>query len=109
MELGRREALGLTSVMSRALAVVHGLFLRAVSHALSFDIRGSALDEGRVKPSPERTKAPRAGGAFFDRYVEGHSAGGSMVTQLLSQATSIQYASLTVSPQYWACWIWYPM
>jgi hypothetical protein len=98
MELGRREALGLTSVMSRALAVVHGLFLRAVSHALSFGIRGSALDEGRVKPSPERRSVRRS-----------HSAGGSMVTQLLSQASSIQYASLTVSPQYWACWIWYPM
>ena len=59
MELGRREALGLASVMSRALAVVHGLFLGAVSHAFSFDIRGSALDEGRVKPSPETTKAAR--------------------------------------------------
>lgn len=59
MELGRREALGLTSVMSRAPAVVHGLFLRAVSHAFSFDIRGAALDEVRVKPSPDTTKAPR--------------------------------------------------
>lgn len=66
MELGRREALGLTSVMSRAPAVVHGLFLRAVSHAFSFDIRGAALDEARVKPSPDTTKAPRERG-FSDR------------------------------------------
>jgi hypothetical protein len=54
MELGRCEALGLASVMSRALAVVHGLFLRAVSHAFSFGIRGSVLDEGRVKPASKR-------------------------------------------------------
>jgi hypothetical protein len=40
-------------VMSGAPAVVHGLFLRAVSHAFSLDIRGCALDEGRVKPSPD--------------------------------------------------------
>jgi alkanesulfonate monooxygenase SsuD/methylene tetrahydromethanopterin reductase-like flavin-dependent oxidoreductase (luciferase family) len=59
MVLGRREALGLASVMRRALAVVHGLFLRAVAHAFSFDIRGFALDEGRVKPSPEqRSRTP---------------------------------------------------
>jgi hypothetical protein len=42
MELGRGEALGLASVMSRAPAVVHGLFLGAVTHAFSFDICGSA-------------------------------------------------------------------
>jgi hypothetical protein len=52
MERGRSEALGLASVMSRTPAVVHGLFLGAISHACSFDICGSALDEGRVKPSP---------------------------------------------------------
>jgi hypothetical protein len=65
MERGRSEALGLASVMSRAPAVVHGLFLGAVSHAFSFDMGGSALDEGRIKPSRKTAcpqgRRPRAG------------------------------------------------
>ena len=68
MELGRREALGLAPVMSRALAMMHGLFLGAVSHGFSFGICGPALDEGRV--SFLETTKPRANGAFSDRGAE---------------------------------------
>jgi hypothetical protein len=59
MERSRSEALGLASVMSRAPAVVHGLFLGAVSHA--FSSTSADPPSMKVALSPPEKPPARAG------------------------------------------------